>query len=143
MTSRYAIAAVSAALITLGIFYVMQLLILVAIKELDDPARGRVIDFVRLKKESELELRKRRLPEKLKPEEPPPPPEIDVKFIGMVGASEDKIAIFLDGNEFLLAKVGETIKEHFRVEEIGYDTLRMGYTDPQFEDEHRVLHLGE
>jgi protein TonB len=78
MPSRYAIAAVSAAFITLGIFYVMQFLVLVANQELDDPARGRVIDFVRLKKDSELELRKRRLPEKLKPEEPPPPPEIDL-----------------------------------------------------------------
>ena len=72
-----------------------------------------------------------------------PPPAIDLKYMGMVGAAKDKIAIFLDGNEFLMAKEGEVVKEHFRVMEIGYDTLRMGYTDPYFEDEHRVLHLGE
>ena len=70
-------------------------------------------------------------------------PAIDLRYMGMVGATEDKIAIFLDGNEFLLAKEGEVVKEHFRVMEIGYDTLRMGYTDPYFEDEHRIMNLGE
>ena len=78
MTRRYAIAAVSAAFITLGIFYVMHVLILVAEHQLGDEGIGRVIDFVRLKRDSELELRKRKLPQKLKPEEPPPPPDLDL-----------------------------------------------------------------
>jgi protein TonB len=78
MTHRYVIATVSAIFITLGIFYVMHVLILVVNPELGKDNIGKIIDFVRLKRESELELRKRTLPKKLKPEEPPPPPELDL-----------------------------------------------------------------
>jgi protein TonB len=37
---------------------------------------GTMIDFVRLKKDSELDLKKRKMPEKKEPEEPPPPPDL-------------------------------------------------------------------
>ena len=39
---------------------------------------GSVVEFVRLKRDSELELKKRQMPEKKPPEEPPPPPELDL-----------------------------------------------------------------
>ena len=78
---------------------------------------------------------------------PPPsrpvPPTIDLKFIGIIGDPKDKIAIFLDGKEFLLAKEGDEIKKDFVLREIGYDTLKMGFTDSQFEDEIRILPMGE
>jgi protein TonB len=37
-----------------------------------------VIDFVRLKQESELETKKRKMPDKKAPEEPPAPPELNL-----------------------------------------------------------------
>ena len=78
---------------------------------------------------------------------PPPPPKptpppINLKFIGVVGPQDGKIAIFLDGSDFVLAKEGETVKGAFRVEKIGYDVLKMGYVDPKFAKEHQILPLG-
>jgi protein TonB len=39
---------------------------------------GTMIDFVRLKKDSELDLKKRKMPDKKEPEEPPPPPDLSM-----------------------------------------------------------------
>ena len=72
----------------------------------------------------------------------PVPPPLTLKFIGVVGEPDHEIAILLDGTDFLLATEGETVKEAFRVEEIGYESLQMGYTDPQFEGEHKLMQLG-
>lgn len=78
MPVRYAIAGGIGALVTLALFYLMQALISTPGGGLDEKARGRLVEFVRLKKETELELKKRELPEKKPPEEPPPPPELDL-----------------------------------------------------------------
>ena len=75
---RYLITVTLAAGITFGLFWLMQFLILMKSGLYDESKRGRVIEFVRLKRESELELRKRRLPEKQEREEEPPPPDIDL-----------------------------------------------------------------
>lgn len=73
----------------------------------------------------------------------PVPPNVNVKFIGVIGDPEDKIAIFLDKDDFILAKEGDTVKDDFVVQQISYDTLRMGFTDPRFEGESRILPMGE
>ena len=77
---------------------------------------------------------------------PPPakpvPPAIDLKFIGVIGDPADKIAIFLDGKDFLLAQEGDVVKEQFQIMKISYDTLQMGFTDPRFEEENRILPMG-
>lgn len=78
---------------------------------------------------------------------PPPParataPSCDLKLFGLVGEPGKKLAIFLDGDTFLTAKEGETVKQVFKVEKIGYDSLRLGYTDPRFASEHVTLALG-
>lgn len=85
-----------------------------------------------------------------KPAPPPPkqppkpvPPSFPYKFIGVLGESESKIAIFLDEGDFVLAQEGEKVKEDFRIVRIGYDTLQIGYTDPQFEEESRILQMGK
>lgn len=78
MGVRHAIAGGLAALVTLSLFYLMQALISTPGGGLDETAHGRLVEFVRLKKETELELKKRKLPEKKPPEEPPPPPELDL-----------------------------------------------------------------
>ena len=69
MGPRHAIAFFCAIFVTFGLLWVMQALIGVE-GTLDEGARRRVIDFVRLKQESELETKKRKMPDKKPPEEP-------------------------------------------------------------------------
>ncbi len=78
MVLRYAAAGLLATCVTFGLFYLMQALIWMGSAEAEELFTGQVIEFVRLKRESELELKKRRMPEKRPPEEEPPPPELDL-----------------------------------------------------------------
>ena len=77
MIQRYATAAFLAFAVTSGLFYLMQALITKAGGELDESV-GTVVEFVRLKKDSEPEIKKRQLPRKEKPEEPLPPPDLNL-----------------------------------------------------------------
>ncbi len=77
MIQRYAAAGLLAFAVTFGLFYLMQALITKAAGELGESV-GSVVEFVRLKKDSEPEIKKRQLPKKEKPEEPPPPPDLDL-----------------------------------------------------------------
>lgn len=77
MGSRHAIAFFCAIFVTFGLLWVMQALIGVEGK-LDEAGRRRVIDFVRLKHETELETKKRKMPDKKAPEEPPAPPDLNL-----------------------------------------------------------------
>jgi len=75
--ARHLSAAFLAIFVTFGLFYLMQALILGKDMKLGE-AGGTMIDFVRLKKDSELETKKRKMPEKKEPEEPPPPPDLSM-----------------------------------------------------------------
>jgi periplasmic protein TonB len=77
MGVRHGVAFVTAIFVTFGIFWVMQALISTEMK-LDESKHGRVIDFVRLKREEVVEEKERKLPNKKPPEEPPPPPDINL-----------------------------------------------------------------
>ena len=77
MGPRHAIAFFCAIFVTFGLLWVMQALIGVE-GALDESGRRRVIDFVRLKQESEIETKKRKMPDKKAPEEPPAPPELNL-----------------------------------------------------------------
>ena len=77
MIQRYVAAGLIAFAVTSGLFYLMQALISKAAGELQEPV-GSIVEFVRLKKDSEPELKKRQLPKKQKPEEPPPPPDLSL-----------------------------------------------------------------
>jgi hypothetical protein len=72
----------------------------------------------------------------------PTAPACDLKLFGLVGEPGRKLAIFIDGDTFLTAREGEVVKQVFKVEKIGYDSLRLGYTDPRFASEHVTLSLG-
>lgn len=97
-----------------------------------------------LKRQKELGDKRRNIP-KPPPREPAKPvaPSFPYKFIGVLGESESRIAIFVDDQDFLLAMEGEDVKEDFRIMRIGYDTLQIGYTDPQFKEESRILQMGK
>jgi protein TonB len=78
MVLRYLLAIAVAAVATFALVFLMQSLISMSGKGLTEGNAGHAIEFVRLKKDSDLELKKRRLPEKQEPEEPPPPPPLDL-----------------------------------------------------------------
>jgi protein TonB len=55
-----------------------------------------MINFVRLKKESELDLKKRKMPEKKEPEEPPPPPDLSMSRSQMPTQDLGEMAFAID-----------------------------------------------
>ena len=65
-----------AAAVTFALFWVMQALIGVAGEMLEGKA-SLVVDFVRLKRDTEPETKKREIPDRKPPDQPPPPPDID------------------------------------------------------------------
>ena len=76
------------------------------------------------------------------PPPPPPkpqPPPVNYKFIGYFGPSENKIAILHDGNDLLFVRQGEKVGDQFRILEIGYESIKFGYTDPRFKGETTTL----
>jgi protein TonB len=64
--------------VTFGLFLLMHYLILVTDTRLGDEGSGSIIDFVRLREESQVQEKKRELPKKVEQEKPPPPPDIDM-----------------------------------------------------------------
>jgi protein TonB len=76
MPVRMLVTAAIAAAITFSLFWLMQFLISMEGIGLDEVKRGRMIEFVRLKRDSDLELKERRLPDKQEKEEEPPPPDL-------------------------------------------------------------------
>ena len=73
---RFLAPFVLAALVTFGLFRLMHALIGVE-GELDEGARTRAIDFVRLKRDTETKEKEREIPDRKPPEKEPPPPELD------------------------------------------------------------------
>ena len=76
------------------------------------------------------------------PPPPPPkpqPPPINYKFIGYFGPSENKIAILHDGNDLIFVRQGEKVGGQFRILEIGYESIKFGYTDSRFKTETTTL----
>ncbi len=76
---RTAIAVGLAALIAFGLFWIMHLLILGRNVDAKKDTTSAVIDFVRLKRDSQLETRTRSKPEKPPPPKQPPPPQMKVQ----------------------------------------------------------------
>lgn len=76
MARRVFFVSFVAAAVTFGLFWVMQALVGVA-GEMLEGGTSPVVDFVRLKRDTEPETKKRELPDRKPPEQPPPPPQID------------------------------------------------------------------
>jgi hypothetical protein len=69
----------------------------------------------------------------------PLPPVINLSYLGFLGPKENKIAVFEDGQDLLLARRGEVIKQQFLVLDFGYETVVMGYVDPRFKNDTQEL----
>lgn len=65
------------------------------------------------------------------PAGPPPPPPINLRYYGFssVPGSTTKTAFFLDGEDILVAKEGETLKRRYRVVRIGATSVVMEDTE--------------
>jgi protein TonB len=73
--NRYIYAILLAFVITAGLFLGMRYLIVGGDNVLEDGPKGRVIDFVRLKKDESVQTKKRKPKKPAKPEDEPPPME--------------------------------------------------------------------
>ena len=78
MIPRYIASAVVGGLVTFGLFFVMQQLIAMGDARPDKAGAGKVIDFVRLKKEQQLAEKDREKPELDRPDDAPPPPPMQI-----------------------------------------------------------------
>jgi protein TonB len=77
---RLLVAAASASVVALGLFWVMHVLILGSDSPLADAEDFRTVDFVRVQPDEELQVRERSKPEPPPPpEQPPPPPALQVQ----------------------------------------------------------------
>ena len=97
--SRYIYAVLLAFVITAGLFLGMRYLIINDDNGLEEGPQGRVIDFVRLKKDENVQTKKRKPKKPQKPEDEPPPieqPPMEsqdlVADIGQIGFSADVAA---------------------------------------------------
>lgn len=76
------------------------------------------------------------------PPPPPPkpePPSIPYKFIGYIGPVNAKVAVLYDGTDTIFVKSGEKLPKGIKVLDIGYESIKFGFTDPQFKDQSRTL----
>jgi protein TonB len=86
MIVRGLTSLVLAAVVTLGLFLLMNSLIELGQVELDKSQSVRITDFIRQKRRSELQTKKRELPQKQKVESQPKAPSLDLPKSGVSGA---------------------------------------------------------
>ena len=97
----------------------------------------------RLAKEAE----ERRKWEVEHPKPPPPPqaPAANFKFLGYLGPPKDKLAVLSVGGpsgDVHIVRKGEVIDGKFKVLEIDFETLTLGFVDPKFSDQKRTFRMG-
>jgi hypothetical protein len=75
----------------------------------------------------------------------PDPPDIELKFVGFIGPPRDKIVFLLDEEteQRYIGAEGDVIAGQFRIVQVGYEYVNMGYTDPLFEDRTQRIILAE
>lgn len=57
----------------------------------------------------------------------PQPPDVDVRYLGSFGPERRKIAVFVDEDTIYNKVTGETLKEKFIVEQIGYESVDLKF----------------
>lgn len=69
------------------------------------------------------------------------PPTISFKYLGYLGPKDDKIAVFEQGQELQLARVGEIVQKDFRLVDFKYEGVVIGYVDERFRDQTTELRM--
>lgn len=57
----------------------------------------------------------------------PQPPPVDVVYLGSFGSNRRRLAVFSDGNDIFNAMQGGVVKEKFIVEQVGYESVDLGF----------------
>ena len=112
-------------------------------KDADDEARRKAAAEAR-RAAMAADAAKRKAEQKpVRPAAPPQPqaPQIRLDYIGYMGPKDNRFAVFWSDDEPLLARTGEIVLDNYTVVEIGYDTVVMGYTDPQWSEMTRELRV--
>lgn len=76
MVFRLFSLTIAAAAITFTLFWIMQALVGVAGEMLEE-SKSLSVDFVRLKRDTQPEIKKREIPDRKIPDQPPPPPQMN------------------------------------------------------------------
>jgi hypothetical protein len=65
------------------------------------------------------------------PPPPPPPPPIPLKFIGIVQAPSQKLAVLSDAttHDVFYGREGDIVDGRFRILRIGVESIEMAYAD--------------
>jgi protein TonB len=105
MTSRLPVALALACLVTFGLFWSMQALIGVS-GELQEGRSPPTVDFVRLRRDSQIETKKREPPQREKPEQPPPPPDITMSKANLDPGSVGAIMPTIDPGDAIGGGIG-------------------------------------
>ena len=71
----------------------------------------------------------------------PTVPRIDLQYLGYLGPKDDRIAVFEDGDAVVLGRIGEVIKDDYRIIEIQYGSVVMGFTRPDLENKTQTLNM--
>ncbi|HCJ39841.1 MAG TPA: protein TonB [Halieaceae bacterium] len=106
MATRYLASFGLGALITLVLFFVMQAVIATDEARLDEGAKGKLLDFVRLEEDQDLQTKQRKPKPPPPPDEPPPDmpkPEFESSDISQgvdVGAVDVDVNLNVEGGGF-------------------------------------------
>ena len=72
-------------------------------------------------------------PVRVPPPELPPagpqPPALELTYLGWFGPKTRPIAAFTDGENLFVARRGEVLADHFRVLDIGLESVDVGFVD--------------
>jgi hypothetical protein len=111
-----------------------------AARRAEEEARKRAEEEARRRAEEEA----RRQVEIARNPPPPPkpqPPSITFRYIGNFGPKEERIVAFDDGKGVFVARIGEVVREQFRVVDVKHNAVVMGYTRPEFQSQVKELPL--
>ena len=106
MVARYAIGVGLGALVTFALFFLMQAIIATNEANLDEGAKGKLLDFVRLQDDQEIETKQRKPKPPPPPDEPPPDmpkPDFEASDISQgvdIGAVSVDVSLSVEGGGF-------------------------------------------
>ena len=106
MVARYAIGVGLGALVTFALFFLMQAIIATNEANLDEGAKGKLLDFVRLQEDLEIETKQRKPKPPPPPDEPPPDmpkPDFEASDISQgvdIGAVSVDVSLSVEGGGF-------------------------------------------
>lgn len=109
-------------------------------RRLEEEARRRAEEEARRRAEEDAR-RQAQLAQNPPPPPKPQPPPITFRYIGNFGPKESRIVAFEDGKGVFVARVGEVVREQFRVVEIKHNAVVMGFTREEFQAQVKELPL--